>query len=172
MARGAVFQKIRPRAGFETGGFVNEKLGGLPYNDPTIERHYPRPPRSTKNPRIRRFKIRFPTIFLLANLICRGLVALGRGAVTFFCFRRKSIQGQADPQKNRAFHRSGQNSRVGSGRVGSGQLTRPEQRKLLDVLTPPDPRVFRDVLTRPDPTREISNFLTRPDPTREIWKTS
>ena len=30
VARGTVFQEIRPGAGFETGHFVEEKLGGLP----------------------------------------------------------------------------------------------------------------------------------------------
>ena len=30
MARVTVFQKIRPGAGFKTGDFVNETLGGLP----------------------------------------------------------------------------------------------------------------------------------------------
>ena len=30
VSRGAVFQEIRPGAGFETGDFVKEKLGGLP----------------------------------------------------------------------------------------------------------------------------------------------
>ena len=29
-ARVTVFQEIRPRAGFQTGDFVKEKLGGLP----------------------------------------------------------------------------------------------------------------------------------------------
>ena len=29
VARGTVFQKIRPGAGFKTGGFVKERLGGL-----------------------------------------------------------------------------------------------------------------------------------------------
>ena len=29
-ARGTVFQEIRPGAGFETGDFVQEMLGGLP----------------------------------------------------------------------------------------------------------------------------------------------
>ena len=29
-ARGTVFQEIQPRVGFETGDFVQEKLGGLP----------------------------------------------------------------------------------------------------------------------------------------------
>ena len=33
VARGTVFQEIRPIAGFKTGGFAKEKLGGLPYND-------------------------------------------------------------------------------------------------------------------------------------------
>ena len=28
--RGIVFQEIRPRAGFKTGDFIKEKLGGLP----------------------------------------------------------------------------------------------------------------------------------------------
>ena len=32
-ARGSVFQEIRPGAGFKTVGFVEEKLGGLPWND-------------------------------------------------------------------------------------------------------------------------------------------
>ena len=30
VARGTVFQAIRPGAGFKTGDFVTEKLGGLP----------------------------------------------------------------------------------------------------------------------------------------------
>ena len=30
VAKGTVFQKIRPGAGFKTGDFVEEKLGGLP----------------------------------------------------------------------------------------------------------------------------------------------
>ena len=30
VVRGAVFQEIRPGAGFQTGDFVKEKLGGLP----------------------------------------------------------------------------------------------------------------------------------------------
>ena len=30
VARGTVFQEIRPGAGFKTGDFVKEKLGGLP----------------------------------------------------------------------------------------------------------------------------------------------
>ena len=30
VARGTVFQKIRPWAGFKTGDFVEEKLEGLP----------------------------------------------------------------------------------------------------------------------------------------------
>ena len=29
-ARGTVFQEIRPRAGFKTDDFVEQKLGGLP----------------------------------------------------------------------------------------------------------------------------------------------
>ena len=35
VSRDAVFQEIRPGAGFgfETGDFVKEELGGLPYND-------------------------------------------------------------------------------------------------------------------------------------------
>ena len=33
VARGTVFQEIRPWAGFKTGDFVIEKLGGLPKND-------------------------------------------------------------------------------------------------------------------------------------------
>ena len=32
-ARGTVFQEVRPGAGFETGDFVKETLGGLPKND-------------------------------------------------------------------------------------------------------------------------------------------
>ena len=30
VARGTVFQEIRPGVGFKTGGFVKEKLGWLP----------------------------------------------------------------------------------------------------------------------------------------------
>ena len=30
VARGAVFQEVRPGAGFKTGDFVKEQLGGLP----------------------------------------------------------------------------------------------------------------------------------------------
>ena len=30
VARGTVFQEIRPWAGFKTGDFVQNKLGGLP----------------------------------------------------------------------------------------------------------------------------------------------
>ena len=30
VSRDTVFQELRPGAGFETGGFVKEKLGGLP----------------------------------------------------------------------------------------------------------------------------------------------
>ena len=30
VARGTVFQEVRPRAGFKTGDSVKEKLGGLP----------------------------------------------------------------------------------------------------------------------------------------------
>ena len=30
VSRDTVFQEIRPRAGFETGDFVEEMLGGLP----------------------------------------------------------------------------------------------------------------------------------------------
>ena len=30
VARGTIFQEIRPGAGFKTGDFVKEKLGGLP----------------------------------------------------------------------------------------------------------------------------------------------
>ena len=30
VARGTVFQGVRPGAGFKTGDFVEEKLGGLP----------------------------------------------------------------------------------------------------------------------------------------------
>ena len=30
VALGTVFQEIRPEAGFKTGDFVKEKLGGLP----------------------------------------------------------------------------------------------------------------------------------------------
>ena len=30
VARGTMFQEIRPGAGFKTGDFVEEKLGGLP----------------------------------------------------------------------------------------------------------------------------------------------
>ena len=30
VSRGAVFEEIRPGAGFKTGDFVEEKLGGLP----------------------------------------------------------------------------------------------------------------------------------------------
>ena len=33
VARGIVFQEIRPGAGFKTGDFGKEKLGGLPQND-------------------------------------------------------------------------------------------------------------------------------------------
>ena len=33
VSRDTVFQKIRPGAGFETGDFVKEKFGGLPWND-------------------------------------------------------------------------------------------------------------------------------------------
>ena len=33
VARGIVFQETRPGAGFKTGDFVKEKLGGLPWND-------------------------------------------------------------------------------------------------------------------------------------------
>ena len=33
VAKGTVFQKIRPEAGFATGDFVKEKLEGLPWND-------------------------------------------------------------------------------------------------------------------------------------------
>ena len=29
LARGTVFQEVRPGAGFKTGDFVKEKLGGL-----------------------------------------------------------------------------------------------------------------------------------------------
>ena len=32
VAKGTVFQEIRPWAGFKTGDFVEEKLDGLPYN--------------------------------------------------------------------------------------------------------------------------------------------
>ena len=32
-ARGSVFQELRPGAGFKTGDFIKERLGGLPYND-------------------------------------------------------------------------------------------------------------------------------------------
>ena len=31
--RGTVFKEIRPGAGFKTGDFVKDKLGGLPQND-------------------------------------------------------------------------------------------------------------------------------------------
>ena len=33
VSRDTVFKEIRPGAGFETGDFVEEKLGGLPWND-------------------------------------------------------------------------------------------------------------------------------------------
>ena len=33
VARGTVFHQIRPGAGFKTGDFVEEKMGGLPQND-------------------------------------------------------------------------------------------------------------------------------------------
>ena len=33
VGRGTVFKDIRPGADFKTGDFVQEKLGGLPYND-------------------------------------------------------------------------------------------------------------------------------------------
>ena len=33
LENGAVFQELRPGAGFETGDFVKYKLGGLPQND-------------------------------------------------------------------------------------------------------------------------------------------
>ena len=56
----------------------------------------------------------------------------------------------------------------GSGRVGSGQLTRPDPTRPARISrrldpTPPDPRDFENLLTRPDPTRPDP---TRPDPTR------
>ena len=38
MAIGAVFQDIRPGAGFKTGDFVKEKLGCLPYNKSLTDR--------------------------------------------------------------------------------------------------------------------------------------
>ena len=37
VSRDTAFQEIRPGAGFETGDFGKEKLGGLPYNDSEIE---------------------------------------------------------------------------------------------------------------------------------------
>ena len=33
VSRDTVFQEIRPGAGFETGDFAGETLGGLPWND-------------------------------------------------------------------------------------------------------------------------------------------
>ena len=34
VARGTIFQEVRPGAGFKTGDFVKRKVGGgLPYND-------------------------------------------------------------------------------------------------------------------------------------------
>ena len=33
VAGGTVFQEIRPGAGFKSGDFVKERLGGLPKND-------------------------------------------------------------------------------------------------------------------------------------------
>ena len=43
VAMGTVFQKkISPRAGFKTGDFVTEKLGGLPFNDSLGTRQQPR----------------------------------------------------------------------------------------------------------------------------------
>ena len=37
MSRDTVFKEIRPGAGFETGDFVKEKLGGLPWNDSVVD---------------------------------------------------------------------------------------------------------------------------------------
>ena len=36
VARGTVFQEVRPGAGFKTGDFVEGKLGGLSYNDSPV----------------------------------------------------------------------------------------------------------------------------------------
>ena len=33
VARAAIFQEIRPKAGFKTGDFVEKMLGGLPWED-------------------------------------------------------------------------------------------------------------------------------------------
>ena len=35
VSRDTMFHEIPPGAGFETGDFVKDKLGGLPWNDPT-----------------------------------------------------------------------------------------------------------------------------------------
>ena len=44
MAGGTAFQEIRPGAGFKTGDFVKEELGGLPQNDSYLRKKNARLP--------------------------------------------------------------------------------------------------------------------------------